>query len=106
MELGESTLKSLVKHANKNSITEEHILVILYNILCAINFIHSANIIHRDLKPDNLLIDRNCQIKLCDFGLARNLPKLSKVETEIKSLHKKHYKQILKSDTEEKRISR
>lgn len=32
---------------------------------------HSANIAHRDLKPRNLLIDANCDLKLCDFGLAR-----------------------------------
>ena len=46
-------------------------LTIMYNLLSAVNFIHSANIIHRDLKPANVLIDSNCQIKLCDFGLSR-----------------------------------
>jgi serine/threonine protein kinase len=39
------------------------------------NFLHSANIIHRDLKPSNILINSDCRIKICDFGLARSMPK-------------------------------
>ena len=44
-------------------------------MLCGINYLHSANIIHRDLKPSNILIDSDCRIKICDFGLARSMPK-------------------------------
>ena len=32
---------------------------------------HSAGIYHRDLKPRNLLVNSNCDLKICDFGLAR-----------------------------------
>jgi serine/threonine protein kinase len=40
-------------------------------MICAMNFIHSANIIHRDIKPANILFKNDCTIKLCDFGLSR-----------------------------------
>lgn len=56
-------------------IDEKHVKVILYNLLCAMNFLHQSNVIHRDIKPGNLLIDMQCNIKICDFGLARTLPK-------------------------------
>ncbi|TYJ33469.1 hypothetical protein E1A91_A05G105600v1 [Gossypium mustelinum] len=34
-------------------------------------YIHSENVLHRDLKPSNLLLNANCDLKICDFGLAR-----------------------------------
>ena len=55
--------------------SDNHALILSYKFLCALNYIHSANIIHRDLKPANILIDEECNLKLCDFGLARSLPK-------------------------------
>lgn len=47
----------------------------MYNMLCSVNFFHSANLIHRDLKPSNFLMNFDCIPKLCDFGLARSIPK-------------------------------
>lgn len=52
---------------------EQHMVIILYNILCSVNFLHSANIIHRDIKPANILINSECEVKICDFGMARTL---------------------------------
>ena len=40
-------------------------------MLRALKYIHSANVLHRDLKPSNLLVNANCDLKICDFGLAR-----------------------------------
>lgn len=45
-------------------------------MVCALNFIHKANVVHRDIKPGNILINNNLQVFLCDFGLARTLPKI------------------------------
>lgn len=42
-------------------------------------YIHSANVIHRDIKTRNLLINADCNIKICDFGLSRPVIK-QKVE--------------------------
>ena len=57
-------------HSN-NSLTEEHVKFILFQILSALKYLHSADIIHRDLKPSNILINEDCEIKIWDFGLAR-----------------------------------
>lgn len=61
------------KQSSDFSFSEHHLRVVLYNLLCAIKFLHSANIIHRDLKPGNILIDSECNVRICDFGLARSM---------------------------------
>lgn len=43
----------------------------LYQMLRGLKYVHSAGVIHRDLKPSNILVNENCDLKLCDFGLAR-----------------------------------
>ncbi|OQE18058.1 hypothetical protein PENFLA_c022G10659 [Penicillium flavigenum] len=49
----------------------EFIQFFTYQLLRGLKFIHSAGVIHRDLKPSNILIKENCDLKICDFGLAR-----------------------------------
>jgi mitogen-activated protein kinase 15 len=50
-----------------------HIRFIIYQLAKALKYLHSARLIHRDLKPSNVLVNSNCTIKLCDFGLVRSL---------------------------------
>ena len=49
----------------------DHLLMIIYNMLTAVFYLHSTGVMHRDLKPSNILIDDDCQVKICDFGLSR-----------------------------------
>jgi mitogen-activated protein kinase 7 len=56
-------------------LTEAHYQYFIYQILRGMMYIHSANIIHRDIKTRNLLINADCNIKICDFGLARPMTK-------------------------------
>jgi serine/threonine protein kinase len=58
---------------SKNDLTDEHIQYFIYQLLRGLKFIHSAHVIHRDLKPSNLLLNGNCDLKICDFGLARGV---------------------------------
>jgi len=74
MEYFESDLKKVTSLGNTTHFEEEHLILVLYNLLCALKNLHGANIIHRDLKPGNILIDGECNIKLCDFGISRTLP--------------------------------
>ena len=65
-----------------NNFSEKHLLTIWYNTLCAMKFLHSAGIMHRDIKPGNILVNEDCVIKICDFGLAREVITDPKFESE------------------------
>ena len=54
-------------------LTSDHFKFIMYQILRGLLFLHSAKIIHRDIKPSNILINEDCSIKICDFGLSRGI---------------------------------
>lgn len=68
-ELMETDLYKVIY--SKQQLSSDHIKFFIYQTLKALKYLHSANVIHRDLKPSNLLVNSNCEIKLCDFGLAR-----------------------------------
>ena len=55
---------------------------------CGMNFLHTQEParIHHDLKSDNLLVSRNWEIKVADFGLGQQLPWRSPIQMEISSL--------------------
>ena len=100
MEQVEMDLKKILDQHTK-SMDDEHVKTIFYNLLCAIQFMHSSNIIHRDIKPANILIDLNCNVKICDFGLSRSLNKRSDVETEALEHQRILYNELGTTDNKE-----
>ncbi|KAI6016060.1 kinase-like protein [Pisolithus microcarpus] len=69
MEPMEADLHQIIKSGQ--TLTNEHVQYFLYQVLRGMKYIHSASVIHRDLKPGNLLVNSDCELKICDFGLSR-----------------------------------
>uniref|UniRef100_A0A3B3CVE4 mitogen-activated protein kinase n=1 Tax=Oryzias melastigma TaxID=30732 RepID=A0A3B3CVE4_ORYME len=61
----------LGKLMKMHKLSEDKIQYLVYQMLKGLKYIHSAGIIHRDLKPGNLAINQDCELKILDFGLAR-----------------------------------
>ncbi|KAF4593097.1 hypothetical protein EYR38_008807 [Pleurotus pulmonarius] len=74
MEPMEADLHQIVKSGQ--SLTNEHVQYFLYQVLRGMKYVHSASVIHRDLKPGNLLVNADCELKICDFGLSRGFDAL------------------------------
>ena len=68
-EYMEADLHKIIR--SDQQLTDSHIQYFIYQILRGLKYIHSANVLHRDLKPANILVNGNCELKICDFGLAR-----------------------------------
>lgn len=70
-DLMETDLHRIIYSKQKLSI--DHVQYFTYQVLRGLKYIHSTDVIHRDLKPSNLLVNSNCDLKICDFGLARGI---------------------------------
>jgi CTD kinase subunit alpha len=55
------------------TITDEQVKYYMKSILEGLQYIHSCDILHRDIKGANVLVSNNGEVKLADFGLARNV---------------------------------
>lgn len=84
IESVETDMQTMLKKVESSLFGEEHLKIIAYNLLCGLNFMHTANVMHRDIKTANLLVDTsNCRIKLCDFGQSRTIPKQKAPEVKM-----------------------
>lgn len=64
-----------------------HQKFITYQIAKALKYLHSASVIHRDLKPSNILINEDCFVKICDFGLVRFLSRQEQDNNDVLTEH-------------------
>lgn len=69
-ELMETDMHRVIR---TQDLSDDHAQYFVYQTLRALKALHSADVIHRDLKPSNLLLNANCDLKVCDFGLARSV---------------------------------
>lgn len=69
MELMPTDLGRLIR--SKTILSEQHIKLLMFQLLRGVHFLHQAKVYHRDLNPANILVNTDCQLRICDFGLAR-----------------------------------
>ena len=76
MELASNgNLYNFIQNKNLKIKTQEMIKKIIIQVIEIIKYLHSLDIIYRDIKPENILLDKDYNIKLCDYGWASYLSK-------------------------------
>ena len=81
MEYVEHNLRSFLEEGHGGKLQQKDIIKIVYQLLCGLRFLTAAKVLHRDIKPENILIDKEFNVKICDFGLARYYRKESRDRT-------------------------
>ena len=72
MELYDTDLHKVIQ--SPQELGDAHLKHFLFQLLRGVHFLHSYNVLHRDLKPANLLVTKNCDLCISDFGRARMMP--------------------------------
>lgn len=71
------TLRDILTERQRKSsfFLENELFKFFKDITDGVEVLHDLNVIHRDLKPDNILVDGDNRLKICDFGTSKILPK-------------------------------
>ncbi|MDD4164084.1 MAG: protein kinase [Eubacteriales bacterium] len=74
---------------NKGALPWKEACVYILQILRALEHAHSKSVIHRDIKPQNIMLEKNGEIKVTDFGIAKlpNAPSLTLTEKAIGTVY-------------------
>jgi len=72
----------------KQKLSEQEAASVVWQMLLAVNYMHSCGVVHRDIKLENFLFEqrRSHHLKLIDFGLSKILPPDSKMEVSCGTL--------------------
>ena len=65
----ETDLGSII--ASRQPLSFDHCRFFAFQMLRGLRYMHSAGVIHRDIKPQNLLVNGDCELRICDFNLSR-----------------------------------
>jgi len=71
LECAQTDIKKLVK--SPIHLIPLQVQTIIYNLLCGLKYVHTSDVLHRDIKPANILLNDDCSVKICDFGLGRSI---------------------------------
>lgn len=71
-EFHESSLGILIDR--KVPLDYDQLLTLCFNLLQNVSYIHEAGVMHRDIKPNNILVNSQCTVNICDFGWSRSVP--------------------------------
>jgi serine/threonine protein kinase len=71
LDLMDTDLHRVIYSTQK--LSDQHVQFLMFQLLSAVDYMQSKNVIHRDLKPSNVLVNAACELRVCDFGLARGL---------------------------------
>ncbi|TXG56172.1 hypothetical protein EZV62_017485 [Acer yangbiense] len=55
----------------RRSFSESSLAHIAYQVLKGLEYLHACKIVHLDIKPSNLLVDRDLNVKIADFGVSK-----------------------------------
>lgn len=88
--LMEADLHQIIKSGQ--SLTDQHYQYFTYQILRGLKWMHGAGVVHRDIKPGNLLVNSDCELRICDFGLARASPKPSSTFINTEYVATRYYR--------------
>ena len=82
LELFPDSLEALILNSRETGkhIPFVRIQRIMKQIFEALKFVHDKEICHRDVKPENILLDENDNVKLCDFGSSKKLTQDSNIK--------------------------
>ncbi|KAJ1441821.1 kinase-like domain-containing protein [Ochromonadaceae sp. CCMP2298] len=82
LELMDSDLHKVIQ--SSKPLTDRHCKCFLKQMLEGIKAMHAIGVFHRDLKPGNILVSKDCQLRITDFGLARFMDESTRVgENEL-----------------------
>lgn len=70
MDLFDTDLHKIIQSRQK--LTNEHHQYFMIQAFRGLHYLHEAKVMHRDLKPSNLLVNGDCALAICDFGMARD----------------------------------